>query len=220
MRQGGHRAIALYDRVYRLWHGLDSPRADVPPILLVEIRRAYRVRRLSDGVVVRPGDRVAMLHLNNARVRALHAGGPSPMALGLEFRRDLTASLTRLAQLTGPGEPLADVAAVCAVTIFHRGLQRLGFEPDTLELAWPGFTGAYQRALVRVLHPAGVRRMLELASLRARRLWLSSERLRALFAPLPVGRPRRPGRSTRSRRDRPEPPPEVDVDSAISRTTI
>lgn len=182
MRGDGHRAIALYDRVYRLWFRIDTPRARVPPVLRLETRIALRTRRLSDGVVVRAGHRVGMLHLDNGRVRAVHANGLSPMALGLEFRRDLIASLTGLADLLGPDRPFADVRAVCAVTIFHRGLRRLGFEPDTVGLLFPTVTGAYQRALLAALHPAGGRRTLRLASVRAERLWMSSARLRARFA--------------------------------------
>lgn len=188
MRRGCHRAITLYDTVYRLWFRVDSPQAGVPPLLRLETRRALRRLRLSDGVVIRPGHRVGMLHLDNARVRAFHSRGLAPMTLGLEFRRQLIASLARLAELTAPGGPFADVRAVAAVTIFHRGLRRLGFERDPVGLVWPAGTGAYQRALLASMHPAGAGRILGLASRRAERLWMSSARVRARFGPLPLPR--------------------------------
>ena len=129
-----------------------------------------------------------MLHLDNARVCAFHDSGLPPMTVGLEFRRQFVASLTRLAELMAPGGPFADVRAVAAVTIFHRGLRRLGFERDPVGLLWPAGTGACQRALLASLHPAGARRILRLASVRADRLWMSSARLRARFGALPLPR--------------------------------
>src|SRR5262249_35712364 len=132
-----HWAITLYDRVYRVWHRLDTPGADLPPALRIEIRRSFRTVRLSDGVVVRRGDRIGVLHLNNERVAALHRNGLSPLAIGIQVRRDMMASLHVLATLTTPGGRLADLRAVAAVTIFHHGLQRLSFEIDPRGLMMP-----------------------------------------------------------------------------------
>ena len=186
-RRWYYQAVAVYDRVFRVWHALDRPAAVVPPALRVESRRAYRTIRLSDGTVIRAGDRVGALHLDNERVAALHQSGRSPLAIGLEFRRLLLTSLETLAAATAPGGWLAGVAAFVVVTIFHRGLPRLGFETDPNGLAWPRLTASYQRALVASLHPKGVLRLPRLASIRAERLWISRDRLLALYR---EGRPR------------------------------
>src|SRR5213593_3045214 len=42
-------AVVLYDRAYRVVHGLDRPPAQVGPALCVEVRRGRRARRLPDG---------------------------------------------------------------------------------------------------------------------------------------------------------------------------
>jgi hypothetical protein len=177
-----HWPVALYDRAYRLWHRLDRPATEVGPALRVAFRRARRARRLSDGSAVARGDRVGVLHVNNERVRALHAAGRDPRAIGLGFRRDMVASLHALAALARPGGPAADAAAFVATTIHGRGLGRLGFEPDPRPLAWSALAGAYQRALLAALHPAGGRRLARLGGRRAQRLWLSRARLLARYA--------------------------------------
>ncbi len=182
LRFSWKRAIAVYDRVYRFLHRLDTPRSEVGPALRIETCRCYRTVTLSDGTVVRRGDRIVALHTNNDRVGALHLNGGSAMATGLEFRRELLASLRALAALAGPDQPLADIRAFVAVTILHHGLPRLGFERDPVGLLLPRVTGAYQRALLASLHPAGSRRLLRLANGHAERLWISRAKLRTLYA--------------------------------------
>jgi len=167
----------LYDRAYRAVHGLDRSPAQVGPALCVEVRRSRRARRLPDGTRVAGGDRIGVLHVNNARIAAVHVNGQSPVAIGLEFRRWFLCSLRELAHLAADGGPLADVRAFCADTIFHRGLARLGFRAERDGIVWPGVTAAYQHALVASLHPAGSLRLWRATHTRARRLWLTREQL-------------------------------------------
>jgi hypothetical protein len=173
--------IALYDRAYRLCHRLDTPRSEIGAALRLELRRVRRARRLSDGTLIARGDRIGVLHMNNDRVRALHVEGMSPIAVGLEFRRELIASLRALAVVAGPGGWAGHAKAFEATTIFHHGLPRLGFERGTLPPLAAYVTGAYQRSLLGTLHPAGADRLLRLANTRAQRLWLSRARLLALY---------------------------------------
>ena len=181
LRSPSYWPIALYDRAYRLCRRLDTPSSEVGSTLLIEFRHAHRPIRLGDGTTIAPGDRIGVLHLNNDRVRALHVNGVSPMAVGVDFRRELIASLRALALLASPGGRAADAVAFAATTIFHHGLPRLGFDRDAVPPACPYLTTAYQRALLAVLHPAGAHRLLRLANTRAERLWLSRARLVALY---------------------------------------
>ena len=170
-------AVMLYDRAYRAVHGLDRPPAQVGPALCVEVRRSRRARRLPDGTRVAGGDRIGVLHVNNARIAAVHVNGQPPLAIGLEFRRWLVTSLHELARLTADGGPLADVRAFYADTIFHRGLAHLGFRAERDGIVWPGLTAAYQHALMASLHPMGPLRFRRATHTRARRLWLTREEL-------------------------------------------
>jgi hypothetical protein len=177
--------VAPYDRVYRFLHNLDSAASEVGPAVRVEVRRSHRTLRLADRTTIRRGDRIGVLHLNNGRVVALHAAGLPPIAVGLEFRRQLRASLHALARRACPEGGLSDVRAFEATTIlFHQGLRRLGFEPDPVGLAWPGFVTRYQRALLASLRPAGPVRLGGTTYRRAQRLWISREKLLTRYGPV------------------------------------
>jgi YkoP domain len=184
--------VASYDRVYRFLHSLDSSASEVGPAARIEVRRSHRTLHLADGTTIRRGDRIGVLHLNNDRVVALHAALP-PIAVGLEFRRQLLVSLHALARLAGPGGWLSDVRAFEATTIFfHQWLGRLGFEADRDGLAWPGLVAAYQHALLASLRSAGPVRRGRATYRHAQRLWISREKLLAHYvACWDVGRMRR-----------------------------
>lgn len=174
---GAHRAIALLDCVYRRWHHLDAPPSKVPPLLSISARRAWRPHRLADGTMLRWGDPYGELHLDNAAVVALRQQGLSSVKVGLKFRHELHASLVMLARLSNVDERFAGLAAFSAITIFHQGLVRLGFEVETDGLIIPRVTGAYQHALLLSL---GARPGLHRSPC-ARRLWISRCRLHDLY---------------------------------------
>ncbi len=199
--------IALYDRLYRLAHGLDRPAAAVGPAVRLEIRRRRRAIRLADGTVLRPGDRIGVIHLNNERVASLHEDGGSIRTVGLRFRRLFVASLRELARRAEPHGPLADVRAFAATTIYHRGLRRLGFEPAREGSRVWALAVLYQRALLASLHPAGSARLGTAAYTDARRLWISRERLLEGFCRAPAsarmnGVRRRGGTLSNARKNR------------------
>lgn len=173
--------ITVYDRLYRLAFGLDRPAAQVGPAVRLAVQRCRRTLRLADGTVVRPGDLIGVLHLHNERVAALHGGGVDPWAVGLQIRRQVLASLRELAGLAEAGGRLAGLRAFTATTIFHRGLRRLGFEPAASDHARFPLAGAYQRALLASLHPDGPERLSASSFQRAERLWISRQRLRAMY---------------------------------------
>lgn len=176
-----HRLIAVYDRMYRLYHRLDRAESDVPPSFRVDVRRSRRGLVLSDGAEIRRGDHIGVLHTNNEQVAQLHVRPLTPIALGLEVRRQLFASLQTLAILSQPGGRFRDVVAYTAVTIFHHGLARAGFEVEKDGVAFAALVGAYQRALLASLHPAGRSRLIRLAAVRSERLWISRDKLLALY---------------------------------------
>lgn len=175
-------AVIAYDRVYGLLHRLGTAAAEVGSAARIEVRRSHRILRLGDGTTIRPGDRIGVLHLNNAFMATLHSGGLPPIAVGLEFRRQLLSSLHELARLASPGGRLTGVRAFSATTIFfHQGLTRLGFAPEGDAPACPRLVAAYQRALLASLHPAGPGRLRRARYCRALRLWISRETLLARY---------------------------------------
>ena len=183
-------AVLVYYRLYRFLHGLDTAASEVGSAARIAVRRSHRTLQRAGGTTVRPGDRIGVLHLNNAFMAALHAKGLAPIEVGVEFRRQLVSSLHELARLAGPRGRLADVKAFSATTIFfHQGLTRLGFAPEGDAPAWPRLVAAYQRGLLASLHPAGPVRLRRASYRRARRLWISRENLLARYGV--VARPAR-----------------------------
>lgn len=93
-----------------------------------------RTTRLKDGTLVRTGDRILHLHLDNRAVAALaEPGSASPWWLIELAGRDLDL----LAQLVASGA-LGEVRAIRGVTVLARGAARLGFEvrPLPRNLRW------------------------------------------------------------------------------------
>ncbi len=118
-------AITVYDRAYKLLHGLDTAASEVGSAGRIEVRRSHRTLQLASGTIIRLGDRIGVLHLNNDFAAALHSGGLPPLAVGLEFRRHLVTSLQQLARLAGPEGRLTGVTAFSVTTIFfHQGFKR------------------------------------------------------------------------------------------------
>jgi hypothetical protein len=149
----------------------------------VEVRRSRRTRTLADGTVLRRGESVGILHLDNGRVAALHHEDGGCRPVGLAFRRRFVASLEALAARATDGGDLAGVRAFAAVTIFG-GLERVGFAEAAGDgLRWVRCVAWYQRTLLATLHPAGAARPGLSSLTRARRLWISRERLLALHGP-------------------------------------
>ena len=187
--------IIAYDRVYRWVHGLNQPKSLVGPAVRLKLARSRRTIWLTDGCLVRRGDLIGLIHLNNDRLMALHADGLRPEAIGVEFRRLFTSSLTELARLTDSGEPLAEVRAFTATTILHHGLRRVGFEASSGGSARSALVTTYQRALLASLHPAGRTRLDAGSRHRAQQLWISRDTLRARFR-----HPQRPAAARRRSR--------------------
>ena len=193
-RPSCRRVIGVYDRVYRWMHGLDHPCAEVGPVLRVQARRNRAALVLADGTALGAGDRIGVLHLNNERLATIHVEGRSPLAVGLEFRRQFVASLRALAVLAARGGPFSDIGAFAATTIFHEGLRHLGFVREPGAPGWPRVVAAYQRALLASLHPAGAPRLSGSAYRRARRIWLPRATLLARYgATREAGLSRAPG---------------------------
>jgi hypothetical protein len=177
---GYRRGVAIYDKVYRVLHGLDRPTAQIAPILNVEVVRSLRRLTLSDAAEIHVNDRIGELHLDNARLALLHARSANQLAVGLEFRRALFASLRTLARRAGPGGPLADVVAYSVITLLHGGRPQIGFERDSRRLAWARLTTMYQSALLASMHPNG-HSFARYAGVRSERLWISRARLLRLY---------------------------------------
>lgn len=174
-------ALACYDAVYRARHHLDTPESEIGPCLRIELHPSRWTFRFADGSMVHVGDRIGILHLNNDAAVALHAEGLTPMAIGLQFRRNIFISLRILVQRVLHDPRFADLHAVSATTILHAHMRRLGFEVEPGAVLSPRLVALYQRTLLAWLHPAGRLRLRGCDFGTAARVWLSRAALLARY---------------------------------------
>lgn len=138
--------------------------------------------RLSDGTLVRPGDPVAEVHVDNERVSRLHAELEDPRRVGLRFARLLTDALGALAAYFQENPQLPAVA-VFGNTLYWQGAEHLGWDIRDLP---PGlsrwFLNSWLRFLVWYYHPLGLRRTAGRPRLsEVRQIWMSRQRLLELY---------------------------------------
>jgi hypothetical protein len=178
--------VTAYDWSYRGLHGLDRPEAQAGPVLRIERSHLRRALRLADGTRLDRGSPIGVVHLNNARVLALHRDGLTPDRIGFEFRRLLLRSLRSMARQAADHGPRASLQAYSATTLFHHGLARLGFAQAPGDRSvWRALVSGYERSLLRCLHPAAARARRR-GREEARRLWISRERLLVLYGRVPA----------------------------------
>jgi hypothetical protein len=171
--------LDVYDALYtRYWR--TEP---IGPVLSLD-RRTHRgpERRFQDGTVLRPGEPIGELHLQNRRILAMHARAPHPMALALAFRRALVASLRALAARAAADPGVASLGAFHARTILTGGAPRLGFVVDAGNARPHRLRTLFFHLLMCRHHGAGLAR-LPRDLLPTHDLWLTGAELARRYAP-------------------------------------
>lgn len=136
-RAAGMRALVRgFDRLLRRAGGVFEFCAHEDCVLRLQWRGAPHHLHLSDGVEVRAGDPVVMIHLWNERVPPMGPDGPD-LAWAARMGRMLLGSYRAAAGWLADQPRMADVRAVGGVTVLIapggsggsvRLMQRLGFE--------------------------------------------------------------------------------------------
>ena len=166
---------AWFARVYRM-ETLESD----PEALLAYNLFIYRGPEvpLRCGGVIRAGDTVMEVHFRREALLAL-MGSPDPARLAIGLLSLADRDLPRLARVLEQDPRLRDVRALHALTLFHRGISRYGFEVMPVRSHWEErwFTW-WHRLLMARDHPRGrahIRAHRE--KLVTKHVWLSREAL-------------------------------------------
>ena len=126
-----------------------------------------------DGTVIRPGDQVGELHLDNARAAALHAQGRA----GFRFRREVFRVLPVLAQDLQNRPEYRFLPAVFGASLLWAEAERAGFE----HRPYPAFTRWWltwwERHLLVQYHPAGRERLTVGRRTEVRQIWMTRRTL-------------------------------------------
>ncbi|EGL16919.1 hypothetical protein HMPREF9413_0645 [Paenibacillus sp. HGF7] len=185
-----HRGLAL--RAWMLWERLFHRLYRVQPGDPEHRFLHYRIRTyhgqeliLEDGEIIRPGDKVAELHLDNEWLRRAGSQSSSMMKLAVQMIRAMGHSMPRLAHrlLTDPA--LADLKGVYGISMIHRGTRQFGFTVLPLHnRLWRWSSTLYLRVLLGMLHPGGFGRLQEnTARLNPRIIAMSVSQMKKRYAP-------------------------------------
>lgn len=137
---------------------------------------------LQCGAVVRSGDLLLEVHFRReALLPLIQTGNPARMGLGLIRLAD--RDIPRLAEALERDSRFRDVRALHALTLFHRGIGRYGFEvmPVKERHVERWFTW-WHRVLMARDHAFGAERVRSpVDSLVTRHVWLSRDEMVRLF---------------------------------------
>ncbi len=164
-----YRLLQALDR-WVIRHDRIEPIGSGGYILRVKLTR-HRGGRivLRDGTVIRPGDPLAELHLDNERAAALHAEGHS----GIRFRREIYRALAALAGEFARREEYRPIAAVFGASLFWAEATHAGFEYRDLSPFTRWWLGWWERYLLSQYHPEGRRRLDRGRRTVLREVWMS-----------------------------------------------
>lgn len=184
---GNGRAVGILT-IWLAWERFTrwrmAPRPVRPGAILCYIPSRYSGRplRLRDGTVVRHGDLLIEVHLDNpVLLRESLARGWRPWLTIRILAEDLDA----LARRVAAGE-LGDVRAVHGVSLLAAESRRLGFEVHPLPRTWRWrLVRFYLVGLAALYHPRGWRGSRHLQARWPGELWLSAAELRRRLGSAP-----------------------------------
>jgi len=138
---------------------------------------------LADGTVIRPGERIAELHLDNRAIRALRRPGDTDRRHARAFARAVLFSLRELAKLAQAHPRYSRVPAFYGTSLFYDRAHFAGFEARQIE--WRGqqrVLGWYLWGLLGRMHVGGKQRLKEAPRRRQVGIvWMSRRRLLERF---------------------------------------
>ncbi len=107
---------------------------------------------MKEGDIIRKGDSVAEIHLDNDMLRRVSGRSTSPMAVIIHLIREMETALPSLSRQVLNDPETSSVKAIYGVTMIHRGTDRLGFQVfDLPENLFAKASRIYLRILFRVL---------------------------------------------------------------------
>lgn len=155
----------------------------------------YRMRKyqgelveLEGGELLRKGDKVIELHIDNKQLFELGIHSRSSAQLAIRMIRRMEKDLPILAEIIAKDVDLAEAKALYGVSMINRGPEKFGFTvrdlPDGLFARSSKF---YLRILLSVIHPAGGARLKERSEVLVPKLILMpvSELLKKMNQQLP-----------------------------------
>lgn len=159
-------AWLLWERCFHFAFKLQSAEGDVHRSFLYYRLMQYQGEaiELTDGETLRPGDRVAEIHMNNALLYEFGRKSRSTLQLALHLVRSMEKSMPALAAALAARKDALAIKAVLGTTMVNRGVEQFGFTVSDLPKGWFAFmANVYLKVLLSVIHPQGKKRLGERA---------------------------------------------------------
>lgn len=142
--------------------------ADQSPTIFRLAARRYPgpSAELPCGGLLRHGEKVCEIHLNNHFIRKLLKGEARAAATGVKIAGELKRSLPALAGQISRDPRFSETEYIIGVSLLHRGASAIGFK--TLEIPSPALRrviSTYQELILKIYHPAGSGRLSARGSL-------------------------------------------------------
>jgi len=167
---------SIFDRLegwFERWYGI-RPIGDGGYILRLGLIR-YRGPDVTfqDGSVLRRGDLVGELHVDNRRAAALHEGRKG----GFRYRREIFRMLPVLARDIRTRREYQAIQAVGGPSLFWEEATVVGFEHRPLPPIRRWWLTRWERFLLARYHPAGRARLAEGNRNELRQIWMTRRTL-------------------------------------------
>ncbi|HAU32600.1 MAG: Polysaccharide deacetylase [Desulfotomaculum sp. 46_296] len=156
-------SYALFEKwdhtVLRLMGVKDLPDKDRPTVFRIALRKfGGKQLPLPDGTILKKGDLVVDLHLNNSFFKQFGEKNEISM-LGLLAKQKILQDLPAVAGWIAANPRRDEIKAITGLTIIHRGSQQVGFQTFDLPPLRSFLIRLYESMLLVMLHPAGYRRI-------------------------------------------------------------
>lgn len=115
---------------------------------------------LTDGEVIRKGDRVVELHLDNHLLFEMGMQARSSVQLAVQMIRAMEDLLPKLSELMVTDRAFNNVKGVYGISMIHRGTKKFGFSVMNLSSGiFTNLTKIYLKLLMFIVHPQGKKRL-------------------------------------------------------------
>lgn len=150
------------------WERLFARMLDIRPVDEKNTFLKLRIRNytgdhpivLEDGEIIRKGDRIAELHLDNELLFQMGSTARSTMHLTVQMIRRMEQLMPQIMEMVLHDPDFRDVKGLYGISIIHRGPAKFGFTViDMPKGVFSLLTKLYLRLLLYVIHPQGKERL-------------------------------------------------------------
>ncbi|CAM2847664.1 polysaccharide deacetylase family protein [Paenibacillus sediminis] len=131
------------------------------PMYHIRVRTYHgQPTQMDNGSTLVKGDKIIELHLDNKKLFEIGSKAKSTVHLAIQMIRGTEKTLPVIAQYVLDHPEISDVKALYGVSMIHRGPEQFGFKIiDLPKGMFSSFTQLYLKLLLRVIHPAGQKRL-------------------------------------------------------------